>query len=112
MDSCKINSEELMTNNELIVALVNQTDLNIDDFTGAAIIQTMINNKSILKYKVSLYFGYENNKPLTRIMEVDRDVFFALPLALDEYLSNVVSDMLYVRVELYLKFSNKIYKLS
>jgi hypothetical protein len=80
-----------MTNVELIEALVNQTDHDIKEFTGAAIIQTMINNKSVVKHKVSLYFGYENKKPLTRIIEIDKEVFFKLPQALDDYLTSVVN---------------------
>lgn len=80
-----------MTNIELIEALVSRTDHDIKEFTGAAIIQTIINNKSVIKYKASLYFGYENKKPLTRIIEIDKEVFFALPQALDEYLTSVVN---------------------
>jgi len=80
-----------MNNTELIIALVGQTDHDIKEFTGAAIIQTMINNKSVIKYKASLYFGYENKKPLTRVIEIDKEVFFALPQALDEYLTSVVN---------------------
>jgi len=79
-----------MDGTELITALVNQTDHNINEFTGGAIIQTVINNKTLIKYKVSLYFGYENKKPLTRIIEIDKDVYFALPQALDDYLNNTV----------------------
>ena len=79
-----------MNSIELIEALVGQTDHDIKEFTGGAVIQTVINNKTIIKYKVSLYFGYENKKPLTRIIEIDKDVYFALPKALDDYLSNVV----------------------
>jgi len=79
-----------MSNEELIIALVNQTDHSIDEFTGGAIIQTIINNNTIIKYRVSLYFGYQNKKPLSRTIEIDRDVFFALPEALDDYLNNTV----------------------
>ena len=79
-----------MNSIELITALVSRTDHDIDEFTGGAIIQTAINNRTLIKYKVSLYFGYENKKPLTRIIEIDRDVYFALPKALDDYLNNTV----------------------
>jgi len=74
---------------QLITKLVEQTEFDIAQFTGASIIQTAINHNTIIKYRVGLYFGYENKKPLTRTIEIDRDVFFALPQALDDYLHNV-----------------------
>jgi hypothetical protein len=73
----------------LITSLVEQTEFDIEQFTGASIIQTAINHNTIIKYRVGLYFGYENKKPLTRTIEIDRDVFFALPQALDDYLTNI-----------------------
>ncbi|MEO1943784.1 MAG: hypothetical protein ABGY11_05740 [Candidatus Thioglobus sp.] len=76
-------------NIQLITSLVEQTEFNITQFTGASIIQTVINHNTIIKYRVGLYFGYENKKPLTRTIEIDREVFFALPQALDDYLTTV-----------------------
>ena len=74
---------------QLITSLVEQTEFDIAQFTGASIIQTVINHNTIIKYRVGLYFGYENKKPLTRTIEIDREVFFALPQALDDYLTTV-----------------------
>ncbi|MEO1943440.1 MAG: hypothetical protein ABGY11_04005 [Candidatus Thioglobus sp.] len=74
---------------QLITSLVEQTEFDITQFTGASIIQTIINHNTIIKYRVGLYFGYENKKPLTRTIEIDREVFFALPQALDDYLTTI-----------------------
>lgn len=74
---------------QLMISLVDQTEFDISQFTGASIIQTVINHNTIIKYRVGLYFGYENKKPLTRTIEIDREVFFALPQALDDYLTNI-----------------------
>lgn len=87
-----ISNEKYMSNEfsiQLITSLVEQTEFDIDSFTGASIIQTVINHNTIIKYRVGLYFGYENKKPLTRTIEIDREVFFALPQALDDYLTTV-----------------------
>lgn len=84
-----IMKKPLINNIELIEALINKTEFTCDNFTGASVIQTITNNRTIIKYKVSLYFGYVDKKPITRIIEIDRDVFLVLPSAIDEYIKQL-----------------------
>lgn len=82
-------TKPIINNIELIEALINKTEFGCDDFTGAAILQTITNNRTIIKHKVSLYFGYINKKPISRVIEIDKEVFLSLPSALDEYIQQL-----------------------
>lgn len=73
----------------IINSLINNTEFTSEQFTGASVIQTITNDRTIVKYKVSLYFGYVNKKPISRVLEIDKELFLLIPSALDEYIQQI-----------------------
>jgi len=77
-----------MKNNSKIIInnLISKTGHSRSKFTGASVISTLINNKQIIKYKVSLYFGYDKKKnPISKTIEIDKQLFLLLPTLINEY---------------------------
>jgi len=60
---------------EQLLSLVNntirtKTEHNISEFTGGSVQITSTNNHQLMKYKVSLFFGYKQKNPIARTIEI------------------------------------------
>ena len=59
-----------------------KTEFEVKDFTGGSIQVTSTNNHTITNFKVSLFFGYKNKKPVSRTITIDKDMFYIWTKAL------------------------------
>ncbi len=73
----------------IIDSLINNTEFTSEQFTGASVIQTITYDRTVVKYKVSLYFGYVDKKPISRVLEIDKELFLLIPSALDKYMQQI-----------------------
>lgn len=73
----------------IIDSLINNTEFTSEQFTGASVIQTITHDRTVVKYKVSLYFGYVDKKPISRVLEIDKELFLLIPSALDKYIQQI-----------------------
>ena len=74
----------------IIDNLILTTGYSKDRFTGASVISTLINNKQIIKYRVSLYFGYDKKKnPVSKTIVISKELFLLLPTLINEYVVEV-----------------------
>ena len=60
---------------EQLLSLVNntirtKTEHNISEFTGGSVQITTTNNHQLMKYKVSLFFGYKQKNPIARTIDI------------------------------------------
>ena len=60
---------------EQLLNLVNntiktKTEFDVSDFTGGSIQITSTNNHQLMKYKVSLFFGYKQKNPTSRTIDI------------------------------------------
>lgn len=63
---------------EQLLNLVNntiktKTEFEINDFTGGSIQITSTNNHQLIKYKVSLFFGYTNRNAISKTFSIKED---------------------------------------
>lgn len=63
---------------EQLLNLVNntiktKTDFQINDFTGGSVQITSTNNHQLIKYKVSLFFGYVNRNAISKTFSIKED---------------------------------------
>lgn len=63
---------------EQLLNLVNntiktKTEFEINDFTGGSIQLTSTNNHQLIKYKVSLFFGYSNRNAISKTFSIKED---------------------------------------
>lgn len=63
---------------EQLLNLVNntiktKTEFEINDFTGGSIQLTSTNNHQLIKYKVSLFFGYTNRNAISKTFSIKED---------------------------------------
>ena len=63
---------------EQLLNLVNntiktKTEFEINDFTGGSIQITSTNNHQLIKYKVSLFFGYANRNAISKTFSIKED---------------------------------------
>ena len=56
--------------------IIEKTEFKVDKFTGASVQVTSTHNRTITKYRVSLYFGYKGKHPITRTFDIDSDLIF------------------------------------
>ena len=61
---------------EQLLNLVNntirtKTDYDISEFTGGSVQITSTNNHQLMKYKVSLFFGYKQKNPICRTIDIN-----------------------------------------
>lgn len=64
---------------EQLLNLVNntikqKTEFNNNDFTGGSVQITSTNEHQLIKYKVSLFFGYKNKNPISRTIDISEDL--------------------------------------
>lgn len=64
---------------EQLLNLVNntiesKTEFNQSDFTGGSVQITSTNEHQLIKYKVSLFFGYKNRNPISRTIDINEDL--------------------------------------
>ena len=60
---------------EQLLNLVNntiktKTEFEVDEFTGGSVQITSTNNNQVIKYKVSLFFGYKQKNPISRTIDI------------------------------------------
>lgn len=63
---------------EQLLNLVNntiksKTEFEINDFTGGSVQTTSTNNHQLIKYKVSLFFGYSNRNAISKTFSIKED---------------------------------------
>lgn len=63
---------------EQLLNLVNntiktKTEFEINDFTGGSVQITSTNNHQLIKYKVSLFFGYSNRNAISKTFSIKED---------------------------------------
>lgn len=61
---------------EQLLNLVNntiksKTEFEINEFTGGSVQITSTNNNQVIKYKVSLFFGYKQKNPISRTIDIN-----------------------------------------
>lgn len=64
---------------EQLLNLVNntiktKTEFEVDEFTGGSVQITSTNNNQVVKYKVSLFFGYKQKNPISRTIDIKEDL--------------------------------------
>lgn len=68
-----------LTNNQHIdlinAFILKHTDYQINEFTGGSVSNTLTHNNTQVHYKVNLYFGYKSNKPITKTIEIDEEIY-------------------------------------
>ena len=88
------------TNDQLIQVIdsliINNTEYSKKDFTGGSIGVTLVNNATILKYKFTMYFGFKNKNAISKVIEVDKNIY------------NILVDALEVKTKSLLDGSNKL----
>lgn len=62
--------------------ILSKTEFEIEDYTGGSVQITSTNNNTITNYKVSLFFGYKNKKPLTRVLTIEKEMYYIWSKAL------------------------------
>lgn len=61
---------------ELLDAFIcKHTDYQIDEFTGGSVSNTLTHSNTQIHYKVNLYFGYKNKRPITKTIEINEDIY-------------------------------------
>ena len=64
---------------EQLLNLVNntiksKTEFEISEFTGGSVQITSTNNNQVIKYKVSLFFGYKQKNPISRTIDINENL--------------------------------------
>lgn len=64
---------------EQLLNLVNntiktKTEFEVDEFTGGSVQITSTNNNQVIKYKVSLFFGYKQKNPISRTIDINENL--------------------------------------
>lgn len=72
--------EMSFTDDQLLNLLNNtvesKTEFAIEKFTGGSIGVTSTNNNTQINYKVHLFFGYKNKKPISRSITIEKELFY------------------------------------
>lgn len=88
------------TNEQLIqvidTLITNNTEYPKEDFTGGSIGVTLVNNATLLKYKFTMYFGFKNKNAISKVIEVDKNIY------------NILVDALEVKTKSLLNSSSKL----
>lgn len=79
--------EKINFTDEQLLNLVNntiktKTEFEPDDFTGGSVGITSTNNHTQTNMRVSLFFGYQNKKPVTRNISINNDTYYIWTKAL------------------------------
>ncbi len=53
--------------------IIKKTEFEPKDFTGGSVQITSTNNHQLMKYKVSLFFGYQNRNAISRTIDIKED---------------------------------------
>lgn len=53
--------------------IIKKTEFKPIDFTGGSVQITSTNNHQLMKYKVSLFFGYQNRNAISRTIDIKED---------------------------------------
>lgn len=80
MEQINFTDEQLL--NLINNAIKSKTEFDIDDFTGGSVGITSTHNHTQTNMRVSLFFGYENKKPVTRNIAINNDTFYIWTKAL------------------------------
>lgn len=64
---------------EQLLNLVNntistKTEFKVEDFTGGSVQVTSTNNHQLIKYRISLYFGYKGKNPISRTLDINEEL--------------------------------------
>lgn len=64
---------------EQLLNLVNntiksKTEFEINEFTGGSVQITSTNNNQVIKYKISLFFGYKQKNPISRTIDINENL--------------------------------------
>lgn len=56
--------------------ILTKTEFKLDDFTGGSVQITSTNNHQLIKYRVSLFFGYLNRNAISRTIDINEQLVF------------------------------------
>jgi len=51
-----------------------KTEFDAKDFTGGSVQVTSTNNHQLIKYRISLYFGYKGKNPISRTIDINEEL--------------------------------------
>lgn len=54
--------------------IANKTEFKVEDFTGGSVQVTSTNNHQLIKYRISLYFGYKGKNPISRTLDISEEL--------------------------------------
>lgn len=80
MEQINFRDEQLL--NLVNNAIKTKTEFEPDDFTGGSVGITSTNNHTQTNMRVSLFFGYQNKKPVTRNITINNDTYYIWAKAL------------------------------
>lgn len=80
MEQINFTDEQLL--NLVNNAIKTKTEFEPDDFTGGSVGITSTNNHTQTNMRVSLFFGYQNKKPVTRNITINNDTYYIWAKAL------------------------------
>lgn len=72
----KLNNTQLI--NLIDSIIVTETEFAADEFTGGSVVNTITHNNTQVHYKLNLFFGYANKKPITRTIAISEDMYSIL----------------------------------
>lgn len=108
MEQFSFTDEQLL--NLVNNTIIQKTKFSINDFTGGSIQITSTHNNTMTNYRVSLFFGYKSNKPISRSIIIEKDTFYIWAKALMLKVSSIRNDnigMNYSELNELMNFSNK-----
>ena len=56
--------------------ILTKTEYEIKDFTGGSVQITSTNNHQLIKYKLSLFFGYKGKNSICRTIDINEELLF------------------------------------
>jgi len=55
--------------------ILNNTDYKENEFTGGSVSNTLTHNNTQIHYKINLYFGYKNKRPITNTVAISEEIY-------------------------------------
>ena len=71
----------------------DKTDYDVNDFTGGSLGITLTYNKTIVKYKFTMYFGFTSSKnAISKVVDIDEKLYHILNKALEVKVKSSIND--------------------
>lgn len=92
MEQVNFTDEQLL--NLINNTIITKTEFEPQDFTGGSVGITSTNNHTQTNMRVSLFFGYQNKKPITRNITIKNDTYYIWAKALMLKVTSLKNDNL------------------